>query len=481
VRKVCCLSLCTWALLAFTTRTPEATFGGVRQAANENVVAFVGATVVPMTSDRLLTDHVVIVRGDRIAAIGPTAKTSIPQNVQLIDGRGKFLIPGLTDMHSHLPAMTTESREYLNSVLFLFLANGITTVRNTVSLPGHLALREQANRGEIVSPTIYSAGPSIDGDIPHSPADVERLVRQNLAEGWDFFKVLGGITPDDYQALVRTAREVGVAFGGHVPGKVGLSAVLAARQPIIDHLDGYLVDLNAYRERLNDSTLADVASRTKEAGSAVVPTMTIWNNVNGNSSFDTLRSYPELRFMSAQAVAEWTNIFKKVSQATFETPEPVPRIQQRILKALHDRGVTILFGTDSPHVFNVPGFSIHREMRLMREAGLTPYDVLKTATRNPGEYFRAKDWFGTIEVGARADLVLVNGNPLQSLDHLTALLGVMVQGRWIAQREIQRQLNEIATSAPPAGSSVGPHQEGVDHPMRMITTPLDRGASAIAG
>jgi imidazolonepropionase-like amidohydrolase len=134
VRKIFCLSLFTWVLLAFTTRTPEATFGGVRQAANENAVAFVGATVVPMTSDQLLTDHTVIVRGDRIFAIGPAAKTSIPQNVQRIDGRGRFLIPGLTEMHSHLPAMTAESREYLNSVLFLFLANGITTVRNTVGL-----------------------------------------------------------------------------------------------------------------------------------------------------------------------------------------------------------------------------------------------------------------------------------------------------------------------------------------------------------
>jgi hypothetical protein len=184
--------------------------------------------------------------------------------------------------------------------------------------------------------------------------EVERLVRQNPADGWDFFKVLGGTTPDDYQAVVRTAREVGAAFGGHVPGKVGLSAVLEARQPIIDHLDGYLFALDAYRERLRDSTLANVASRTKDAGSAVVPTMAIWNNVNGNSSFGTLRSYPELGFMPAETVAEWTATFKKVSQAKFETPDPMPRIQQRILKALHDGGVTIFFGTDSPHIFNVP-------------------------------------------------------------------------------------------------------------------------------
>jgi imidazolonepropionase-like amidohydrolase len=128
VRKVFCLSLLTCALLAFATRTPEAAFGGVRQAANENLVAFVGATVVPMTSDQLLTDQMVIVRGDRIAAIGPTAKSSIPQNVRRIDCRGKFLIPGLTEMHAHLPAMTAESREYFNSLLFLFLANGIKTV-----------------------------------------------------------------------------------------------------------------------------------------------------------------------------------------------------------------------------------------------------------------------------------------------------------------------------------------------------------------
>jgi hypothetical protein len=367
-------------------------------------------------------------------------------------------------MHSHLPG-PSESKEYLDSVLFLFLANGVTTVRGTLGLPGHLGLREQANRGAIVAPTLYLAGPSIDGDVDHSAADVERLVRQNHAEGWDFFKVLPGISSDDYRALVRTAREVGAAFGGHVPTKVGLQAVLEARQPIIDHLDGYLLRLGAYREALDDAKLADVAERTKAVGSAVVPTMAIWNNVNGNSNLSGLRNYPELKFMPARFIDEWSGLVKKTFQPDRKTPEPVPRLQQRIVKALHDHGVTILFGTDSPHVFNVPGFSIHREMRLMREAGLTPFEILKSATKTPGDHFRDKDRFGTIEVDARADLVLLKGNPLDDLEHLSKRAGVMVRGRWLPESEIQRRLDDIARrkQSPNHRSPKSPNHKSSNH------------------
>jgi hypothetical protein len=243
---------------------------GQARSGRDNVVAFVGVTALPMTSDTLLADYTVIVRGDRISAIGPTKATAVPSGAERIDGRNKFLMPGLIEMHTHIPA-PTEPKDYIDSVLTLFLANGVTTVRNTVGFPGQLALRDQANRGEILSPTIYSAGPSIEGDVAHSPADLEQLVRRNRTEGWDFFKVLPGITLDDYRALVRTARDVGAPFGGHVPVKVGLQEVLDARQPVIDHLDGYLSYLNAYREPLNGGRLDAIAEATQDSLTGKLP------------------------------------------------------------------------------------------------------------------------------------------------------------------------------------------------------------------
>jgi adenine deaminase len=177
--------------------------------------------------------------------------------------------------------------------------------------------------------------------------------------------------------------------------------------------------------------------------------MTIWNIVNGDSDFETVSGYSEPRFIPPRMIEEWTQTFKRAraAQPNRKAPEPVSAIQQRIVKALHDHGVTILFGTDSPHVFNVPGFAIHREMRLMREAGLTPSEILRFATKNPGGYFRSKDRFGTIEVGARADLILLNGNPLVDLDYLKERSGVMVRGRWLPET-VQRRLVEIARAVP---------------------------------
>ncbi len=419
-----------------------------RQTPDAAAVAFVHVNVLPMTSERVLRDHTVIVRGDRIVEIGPSAQVKVPEGAVRIEGRGYYLIPGLGEMHGHIPSPQAP-REYLESVLFLYLANGVTTVRGMLGAPGQLELREQARRGEILSPTLYLAGPSFNDASINSPEEAIARVREQKQQGWDLLKIHPGLTREEYDAMARTAKEVGMRWVGHVPAAVGLVHALEMGQETIDHLDGYIEHLQGDQGPLDPAKLQDIVRRTREAGAWVVPTMALWEVLIGARDLETLLAYPELRYMPPSAVENWTRAYRaRVASPQYDRKraERIAAHRKEILRALHRGGVRILFGTDAPQQFSVPGFSIHREIPVLLECGLTPYEILQTATRHVGEYFRDKDRFGTIEVGARADLVLLRGNPLDDLAHLKNPVGVMVRGRWLPEKEIQERLEKIAAA-----------------------------------
>jgi len=415
-------------------------------------IAFVHVAVIPMTSERVWEDHTVVVRGDRIVEIGPSARVKVPEGAVRIEGRGFFLLPGLGEMHGHIPPPQAPP-EYLESVLFLYLSNGVTTVRGMLGAPGQLELRERAHRGELLSPTLYLAGPSFSDASINSPEDAIARVREQKRQGWDLLKIHPGLTREEYDAMARTAREVGMRWVGHVPEAVGLMHALEMGQETIDHLDGYIEHLEGDKGPLDRAKLQDIVRRTREAGAWVVPTMALWEVLIGARDLPTVLAYPELRYMPPQMVESWIRAHRaRLESPTFD-PKRAATIaanRKEILRALHRGGVRILFGTDAPQQFSVPGFSIHREIPILRECGLTPFEILQTATRNVGEYFRHKDRFGTIEVGARADLILVKGNPLADLENLKQLAGVMVRGRWLPEKEIQERLHQIAARSRPA-------------------------------
>ena len=433
------------------------------QAADTPVAAFENVTVVPMTGagERAARGQTVVVRGDRIAEVGPAARVRVPAGARRVDGRGKWLIPGLAEMHGHIPPPSAPA-EYTESVLFLYLANGITTVRGMLGAPNQLQLRERARRGELWSPTLYLAGPSFNGQSVSSPEQAAEMVRRQKAEGWDLLKVHPGLTLAEYDAMARTAREVGIRFGGHVPADVGLLHAIEMGQETFDHVDGYAEYLNAAEGPLDAAKLADVVRRTREAGAWVVPTMALWEVLYGTSDLDSLRAYPELRYAPPQQVQSWINAFQQRRASpdfNLETSRRVIDARMRILRALHEGGARILMGTDAPQQFSVPGFSLHRELTRMAAAGMSPYDILATGTRNVGEYFRAQDRFGTIAPGARADLVLLDANPLAGVANLSRIAGVMARGRWLPKAEIDARLERIAAGyrqpAPSGGATAG--------------------------
>lgn len=415
--------------------------------AQEADIAFVDVNVIPMDSERVLSNHNVLVSGDRIVAVGPAGSVDVPEGARRIETDGtQYLIPGMAELHGHIPP-PSDSQSYIDNVLFLFVANGVTTVRGMLGQEGQLELREQANSGEILSPSLYLAGPPFDGRSIQSPEQAAQQARQQKREGWDYLKVLWGLTLAEYDAMARTAREVEIPFIGHVPRDVGVRHALEMGQQTIDHLDGYIDYLDGTAGPASDEKIEEIVQLTKETGTWVVPTMVVWENLFGETPTGTVQTYDGLRYLPPDLVAGWVESHRgRVSGTGFDRIAARHRIENRmrLLRAMHEGGVRILFGTDAPQQFSVPGFSIYREMHRMGEAGMTPYDILRTATANAGEYFKDKDSFGTVAPGQRADLVLLKANPLEDISNVSRQAGVMVRGRWLPETEIQSRLGEIA-------------------------------------
>lgn len=423
---------------ALTLAAPAPTPAQAPQAPPGSVVAFVGVHVIPMDRERVLEDRTVIVRDGRIAEIGAADRVAVPEGATRIDARGKYLVPGIAEMHGHLPGPSAPP-DLAEDILFLFVANGVTTVRGMQGQPNQFALRDRIERGELIGPTLYLGSPPLAGRSAPDPGTAARRVREFRAAGYDLLKVHEGLALATYDAIAATARELGIRWGGHVADDVGLLHAIRAGQASIDHLDGYVEEIGD-----DESRIPALAATARQAGTWHVPTMALWETFLG-TPVDTLQAYPELRYMPRTMVENWADQVRNMQSGLDSARATRERdLRRRVLEALDDAGAGILLGSDAPQLFSVPGFSLHREMRVMAEAGLTPYRILESGTRNVAAYFDALDRFGTVEVGRRADLILLEANPLEEVGNLRRRAGVMVRGRWIPESEIRQRLDAIA-------------------------------------
>ena len=431
-------------------------------ADKDSTTAIVGVSVIPMDKERLLKNQTVLIRDGRIIEIGDEDKIKLPTNTLKIDGRGKFLIPGIVDMHLHLSPGEGVKDDAPSQQLRLLLANGITSMRNMIGGPSHLLLRDKINRGEIPGPQIFTAGPPLLGNnVPTVEAAVKAVTEQKKA-GYDLLKVHEGLTPEVYEAIVKTAREVGIPFGGHVTASVGLKRALAARQTTIEHLDNYLQSavaassgiqitssqlvLGETLKHVDEKNLVELSRETAKAGVANNPTLALFKLIVSDIKPEEYLQWEEMRYIPAKMREH----FAKQKAGTLNIPASAEEkkryveLRNLLIRELHKAGAKILVGPDSPQFFLVPGFATHREMQGLAEAGLSNYAVLEAATRNGAENLGMLKEFGTIEAGKRADLLLLDANPLEAIANARRIAGVMVRGKWLAKTDLQKMLDDVA-------------------------------------
>lgn len=436
----------------------------IESQTGNKITAFVNVNVVPMDKERVLENQIVIVRDGRIAEIGAAGKVKIPADAVQIDGRGKFLMPGLADMHAHLQTGAGTLDDAAGQQLNLFLMNGVTIVRNMIGKPEHLVLRDKINRGELTGPKIFTAGaPMIINRIASPEAAVKDVTEQKNA-GYDLIKVHEGLTPEIYQAIVETANKLSIPFAGHVTATVGLERALTARQSSVEHLDGYIqfviaddspvkptgsqVQIGKVLDYVDEKKIPPVIKRTKEANVWNCPTLALFQIIASPQSSDDLLKLPELRYVPQKMRAAFAAQKQGTSDIPASEGEKYTQLRFRFVRELEKAGAKLLIGSDPGQMFLVAGFGTHKELESFVKAGLSPFQALEAATKNPAEYLSAfmkiPNDFGIIKMGNRADLLLLDANPLQSISNTEKIAGVMTRGRWISKDEIQQTLAAIA-------------------------------------
>lgn len=425
--------------------------------------AFTNVTVIPMDEDRVIPAQTVIVRGGKIVEIGPANRTELPREAGHIDGRGRYLMPGLAEMHAHVPPQPDDTQQ-IEEVLFLYVAAGITYARSMLGAPHHFELRERMQAGDLVAPHLYLSGPSLNGNSVESPEHGRQLVARQAEAGYDFLKIHPGLDRARYDAIVETARAHDIAWAGHVSHQVGLHHALATGQATIDHLDAYMPALLRDGSPLADAepaffgyNLADevdtdkipgIARATREAGVWNVPTQSLIEHVLAPEPGPVeLAGRAEMRYVASGTRERWIEVKRNFMARDDYTPERIERfieVRSMLINALHEAGAGLLLGADSPQIFNVPGFAIHHELRMLVESGLTPYAALETGTVNVARFLGEEDTFGTVAEDMRADLLLLDENPLVDITAVKQRAGVMIQGRWYPGSELDAGLEQIA-------------------------------------
>jgi tetratricopeptide (TPR) repeat protein len=442
--------------------------------------AFIHAHVIPMDRQRILDDQTVVIANGKIAQIGPSSAVKIPAGARKIDATGQYLIPGLTDAHVHL---------YSTIEFPLYLANGVTTVFNLDGRPAHLLWRKQVASGELLGPTIFTAGPIVDRR--HTSDEAVRLVGEQADAGYDALKVFNHVSKQEYPALIAEAKRRNLLLMGHVAREPGFELAIQSGQSIA-HLDEFLYTyFNPQQDDNNDHIILDpakmpvVAKETANAGIYVIPTLSTYaTTVQQATDLEGFLRNPTLRYLPPWALEQFkpaANRFKNGTSAEqAERMRAALAFQRKLVKALFDAGVPLMVGTDAPDVGPMAGFGIHDEMQELVNDGLTPYQVLQAATVIPARYFRKSSEFGTIETGKRADLVLLEQDPLKNIANTRTISGVMARGQWLSKENLSKHVEAIPVAyksefqqveSDMANNPVAAEQYLADHdPLRALGT-----------
>jgi imidazolonepropionase-like amidohydrolase len=450
-------------------------------------IAITHVTLIDGTGAAPKTDFTVIVEGARITATGPSASTHIPHGAKTIDGSGKFLIPGLADMHIHLTGAGEPggSREF---IIPLLLANGITTVRDMGgSVEGLKQLREEINSGKRVGPQIFFTGPYLDGNPPsfqpsivvQNAAEATAAVDQLKREGVDFIKVQSRLLPEPYYAIAREAKKQEIRFVGHVPDSITATAASEAGQSSIEHLTGVLLDCSTREEQLRQrqltpppkhETKAQANARDRQwtkdlldsfsderADKLVqtflahqtwqVPTFPVLVHIGFLTPKTDLKNDPKMKYVPKKLQEMWQQgrdeqLDHRGDEEFALRAEAIQRLLQVVGK-MSAAGLPVMAGTDSAAPNVIPGFSLHEDLAYLVQAGMTPMQALQAATAKPAEFLHRSAEQGTIAIGKRADLVLLDANPLDDIHNAEKIRAVILYGKLLERGDLDALLTDV--------------------------------------
>jgi imidazolonepropionase-like amidohydrolase len=453
-------------------------------------LAITHVTVIDAAHGTEQSDSTVLVSSTHIAAVGPSSSVPIPRGAKVLDATGKFLIPGLADMHLHLTGSGEPdgSREFF---LPLLIANGITTVRDMGGKVEYLKkLRRKIDSGDRLGPQIFFTGPYLDGDPPsfqpsivvQNASEGATAVDQLKSEGVDFIKVQSRLQPEAYFAIARESKQQEIQFVGHVPDSITAAQASDAGQASIEHLTGVLLGCSSREEELrrrqlsppkNESPSQTMArerawqrdmldSYAKEKTAALikkfsdngtwqVPTLVLLLDLAYLVPANSHENDPHLKYVPTSVRKIWEQgrqqALKNYIASDFELREELAKRSLEIVGKMNGAGIRIMAGTDSaaPNVF--PGFGLHDELVHLVQAGLTPGQALRAATFRPAEFLGRTETQGTVVAGQRSDLVLLDADPLQDIHNTQQIRAVILNGKLLERNELDALLNSAANFA----------------------------------
>src|SRR5262252_7880029 len=498
-----CLLLC--ALLALLLDQSS-------QSLQAQPLVLLHATVIDATGAPARSDMTVVMTGSQISALGETGNVRVPSEAQVVDATGKFVVPGLWDMHVHW---------YLKDYLPLFIANGVTGVRLMWGSPRHHAWRQAIAQGTLLGPRLIIASPIVDGPQPIWPgsttvanaAEAREAVRTAKQAGADFIKIYDRLPRDAFFAIADETTKQGLRFAGHVPQSVSVVEAAEAGQHSIEHLTGILLASSTREDELRQAyedawahlpegerlpsrartrPLTRLMLETFSAEKASVvfahftrshtwqtPTLTV---LRSGALLDdpTVRHDPWRQYLPAAVIAQWDAT--TAARLKARTPEDVAlarlvyQKQVDLVGMMRRAGVELLAGTDVLNPSCFPGFSLHEELALLVEAGLTPLEALQAATLNPAHFLGQAQEFGTVEEGKRADLVLLDANPLEAISNTYKIYAVVVNGRLLDKAALDALLAQAEATAKQPGGVQPPLPEDVQVVAPAADVPRDIAA-----
>lgn len=460
-------------------------FVQARQSTEPKSLVFTHVTVIDATGAPARAEMTVVITGDRITELGSASTVSIPKGAQVVDATGKFLIPGLWDMHVHWFGF---DKAYLD----LFIANGVTGVRVMWGAPVHLRWRREIEEGKLSGPRMIISSTIVDGPNPIWPSSIsvanEAEARQAVIklkhDGYDFIKVYSKLPRPAYFAIADESKKQGLSFAGHVPFSVLAGEASDAGQKSIEHLTGILLACSTRDEELRSGFVdaylhppsgqrlpgpartrplnrrmmetfspekaATLFARFKQNHTWQCPTLTVLRS----SAFlndPNFRKDPRLKYLPSELIKNWDPAndyrFRDRTADDFEGARRVFQKQTELVGMMYRSGVDFLAGTDVGNPYCFPGFSLHDELELLVKAGMTPMAALQAATLNPARFLGREKDLGTVEQGKIADVVLLEGNPLEDIRNTQKINSVVVRGKLISKGELERMLASVEALA----------------------------------